>query len=140
MATELFAQILSRAIEESHQPAPPVDLTLDTLVASLNMPLNWITKKITDVKDRMQIEAMYREYQQKGKVIERLPEDDKLVRELIRAWDPIAQKVVWEHETSSGMRGYDGGILSIIPIGSSCGSCSRSRLAAQIALAAPADP
>jgi quinohemoprotein ethanol dehydrogenase len=37
---------------------------------------------------------------------------ENLVRELIRAWDPIAQKVVWEHETSSGMRGYDGGILS----------------------------
>ena len=37
---------------------------------------------------------------------------EKLVRELIRAWDPAAQKVVWEHETSSGMRGYDGGILS----------------------------
>ncbi len=37
---------------------------------------------------------------------------EKLVRELIRAWDPVAQKVVWEHETSAGMRGYDGGILS----------------------------
>jgi quinohemoprotein ethanol dehydrogenase len=36
----------------------------------------------------------------------------KLVRELIRAWDPVAQKTVWEHETSSGMRGYDGGVLS----------------------------
>jgi quinohemoprotein ethanol dehydrogenase len=36
----------------------------------------------------------------------------KLVRELIRAWDPVARKVVWEHETSSGMRGYDGGIMS----------------------------
>ena len=36
----------------------------------------------------------------------------KLVRELIRAWDPAAQKTVWEHETSSGMRGYDGGITS----------------------------
>jgi len=36
----------------------------------------------------------------------------KLVRELIRAWDPVAQKIVWEHETSSGMRGYDGGVLS----------------------------
>lgn len=35
-----------------------------------------------------------------------------LVRELIRAWDPVAQKIVWEHETSSGMRGYDGGITS----------------------------
>lgn len=82
LATELFAQVLSRAIEESHQPAPPVDLTLDTLIASMNMPINWITKKIGDVKDRMQIEAIYREFQQTGKVIERLPEDDKLVREL----------------------------------------------------------
>jgi len=36
----------------------------------------------------------------------------KLVRELLRAWDPVQQKVVWEHETSSGMRGYDGGVLS----------------------------
>jgi quinohemoprotein ethanol dehydrogenase len=37
---------------------------------------------------------------------------DKPVRELIRAWDPVAQKTVWEHETSSGIRGYDGGISS----------------------------
>jgi quinohemoprotein ethanol dehydrogenase len=36
----------------------------------------------------------------------------KPVRELIRAWDPVAQKTVWEHETSSGVRGYDGGITS----------------------------
>jgi quinohemoprotein ethanol dehydrogenase len=36
----------------------------------------------------------------------------KLVRELIRAWDPVTQKLAWEHETSSGMRGYDGGVLS----------------------------
>jgi quinohemoprotein ethanol dehydrogenase len=38
--------------------------------------------------------------------------DVKLVRELLRAWDPIAQKTVWEHETSSGVRGYDGGVMS----------------------------
>lgn len=37
---------------------------------------------------------------------------DKLVRELIRAWDPVAGKTVWEHETSTGMRGYDGGVMS----------------------------
>jgi quinohemoprotein ethanol dehydrogenase len=35
-----------------------------------------------------------------------------LVRELLRAWDPVAQKIVWEHETSSGIRGYDGGAMS----------------------------
>jgi quinohemoprotein ethanol dehydrogenase len=37
---------------------------------------------------------------------------EKLVRELLRAWDPIAQRTVWEHETSSGVRGYDGGVMS----------------------------
>jgi quinohemoprotein ethanol dehydrogenase len=35
-----------------------------------------------------------------------------LVRELLRAWDPVSQKIVWEHETSSGIRGYDGGAMS----------------------------
>jgi quinohemoprotein ethanol dehydrogenase len=36
----------------------------------------------------------------------------KPVRELIRAWDPVARRTVWEHETSGGIRGYDGGITS----------------------------
>ena len=36
----------------------------------------------------------------------------KLVREILRAWDPVAQKTVWEQETSSGTRGYDGGVMS----------------------------
>ena len=36
----------------------------------------------------------------------------KPVRELIRAWDPRREKIVWEHETSSGIRGYDGGMMS----------------------------
>ena len=36
----------------------------------------------------------------------------KPVRELLRAWDPVAQKVVWEHETSAGLRGFDGGVMS----------------------------
>jgi quinohemoprotein ethanol dehydrogenase len=36
----------------------------------------------------------------------------KPVRELLRAWDPVAQRTVWEHETSSGILGYDGGVMS----------------------------
>jgi quinohemoprotein ethanol dehydrogenase len=36
----------------------------------------------------------------------------KLMRELLRAWDPLAGRIVWEQETSSGMRGYDGGAMS----------------------------
>src|SRR6516165_9791419 len=37
---------------------------------------------------------------------------DKLLREFLRAWDPVAQKTVWEHETTSGVRGYDGGVTT----------------------------
>ena len=36
----------------------------------------------------------------------------KPVRELIRAWDPVAGKIVWEHQTSAGIRGNDGGVMS----------------------------
>jgi quinohemoprotein ethanol dehydrogenase len=36
----------------------------------------------------------------------------KLLREFLRAWDPVAQKTVWQRETSSGVRGYDGGVMS----------------------------
>ncbi len=36
----------------------------------------------------------------------------KPVRELLRAWDPVAQTTVWERETSAGIRGYDGGVIS----------------------------
>jgi len=34
------------------------------------------------------------------------------VRELLRAWDPVAEKTVWEHVTSQGIRGNDGGVMS----------------------------
>jgi len=44
--------------------------------------------------------------------IKALRKGKKPVRELIRAWDPIAHKTVWEHETSTGIRGYDGGVMS----------------------------
>ena len=35
-----------------------------------------------------------------------------LVREILKAWDPVKERVVWQHTTSSGVRGYDGGVLS----------------------------
>ena len=40
------------------------------------------------------------------------PRPGPLVHEVLRAWDPVGQKVVWEHETSSGYRSYDGGVLT----------------------------
>ncbi|WP_353230857.1 PQQ-dependent dehydrogenase, methanol/ethanol family [Novosphingobium sp.] len=36
----------------------------------------------------------------------------KLVREILKAYDPVTGKVVWQQVTSEGNRGYDGGVLS----------------------------
>jgi quinohemoprotein ethanol dehydrogenase len=35
-----------------------------------------------------------------------------LAREILRAWNPVTGKAVWEVITSSGLRGFDGGIMS----------------------------
>jgi quinohemoprotein ethanol dehydrogenase len=36
----------------------------------------------------------------------------KLVREILKAWDPVRKRVVWQQTTSETDRGYDGGVLS----------------------------
>ena len=36
----------------------------------------------------------------------------KLIREMLRAWDPVKQQVVWEQVTTDGVRAYDGGTMS----------------------------
>ncbi len=43
-----------------------------------------------------------------------LPErkGEKLVREILKAWDPVARRVVWQQTTSDTNRGYDGGVLT----------------------------
>ena len=36
----------------------------------------------------------------------------KLIREILRAWDPVKQQVAWEQVTTDGLRAYDGGTMS----------------------------
>ncbi len=36
----------------------------------------------------------------------------KPIRELLRAWDPVKEQVVWEQLTTDGVRSYDGGTMS----------------------------
>jgi len=35
-----------------------------------------------------------------------------LLHEMLRAWDPVAERVVWEQETGVGARSYDGGTMT----------------------------
>lgn len=81
-AADAFGHVLDRAIAEAGVPAPEVSLTLDTLMATLNIPAKWITKKLTDAHDRRIVEAMYDELQATGRVEASLPEDDRVIRDL----------------------------------------------------------
>lgn len=80
-ATSGFAAIITKAVEEAGTVPPKVHLTLQGYIETLDIPLRWITSKLEDMADRRQVEKMYKEYQNTGKVIKSLPEDDKVIRE-----------------------------------------------------------
>jgi len=81
-ATEGCAVLFERAIEESGAVPKPVNLSIKGYLATLDIPVQWVLKKIGDVTARSQVASMYKELQATGKVVKRLPEDDKAVRKL----------------------------------------------------------
>lgn len=81
-ATAGFAALVSRAIAEAAVAPPKVNLTLQGYIECLDIPLRWLTARLEDASDRLEVERMYKEYQKTGKVIRTLPDDDKLIRTL----------------------------------------------------------
>ncbi len=79
-AATTFGMVLQRAIDEAAVEAPEVSLTLDTILATLKLPVRVLQKQLADVADRRLVERMYDELQATGKVEENLPEDDRAVR------------------------------------------------------------
>lgn len=77
-----FAALISRAVEEAAVAAPKTTLSVRGYLASLKVPIRWISKKLSNAGDRKTVEKMYAEFQKTGKVIKTLPEDDKLIRKL----------------------------------------------------------
>ncbi len=57
---------------------------LETILAGIKVPLRWITQKIHAADQREQIERIYAEFQSTGKVVDNLPEDEKVVAELMQ--------------------------------------------------------
>lgn len=81
-AADGFGHILDRAIAEAGIAAPQVSLTLESVIATLNIPAKWIEKKLTNAEDRAIVQAMYDELKATGKVEHSLPEDDRVIRDL----------------------------------------------------------
>ena len=81
-ATAGFATLMTCAIEEAAVAPPKVNLTIQGYIETLDIPLRWVTAKLSDVADRRQVEKMYAEFQKTGKVVKTLPDDDKAIRRL----------------------------------------------------------
>ncbi len=77
-----FSRILDKAILEASVAPPQVNLTLDTFVAGLGIPMRWVLRKLDDADQLRAVQAAYDELQQTGKVEKNLNEDDREVRAL----------------------------------------------------------
>lgn len=83
-ATQLYAVILERALAEAKVSPPEVSLGLDTVLATLQIPIKLLAKRLADKADRQLVERMYDELKATGTVEVNLPDDDRMVRDLHR--------------------------------------------------------
>jgi predicted flap endonuclease-1-like 5' DNA nuclease len=81
-AADGFARILDRAFVQSAATPPDVELTVETVVAALKIPVRWVEKKLANAEDKAAVRAMYDELNATGKVDKTLSEDDRQVRDL----------------------------------------------------------
>lgn len=82
LATASFHKVLARAINESGAKAPLTFPTLKGVLASIKVPIDWVTNKLADAADRREVKAIFRELQQTGRVEQTLPEENRTVRDL----------------------------------------------------------
>jgi hypothetical protein len=77
----VWARVLERVVVDSGVRPPAVDLSLATVLASIEMPIKWITNRLADGADRSAVKAIYDELHSTGKVEVNLPEECRVVRQ-----------------------------------------------------------
>lgn len=75
-----FACVIDNAIAEAAVAPPKTNVTLQGYLATLDIPIQWVLRKMEDANERATVEAMYAEYLASGKVISTLSHDDRIVR------------------------------------------------------------
>jgi len=94
-ATVGFSRVLEQVFEESGARPPRTVPIVHGVLASLKTPLYWLARNLDDYRDRELVEAMYAELQERGEIVETMPEDDRVVgrmyeREVLK--DPRRQQ------------------------------------------------
>ncbi|RCS41157.1 DUF4332 domain-containing protein [Bremerella cremea] len=99
-----IARILERAFDEAAVALPRVLLVAETVLATIEMPIQWVTNRIENQEQAERIRQMFREYQKTGKVERNLPEDVRAVRDELLAEQ---NQVPEETEQSEQYEGYN---------------------------------
>lgn len=79
-AISSFACVMDNAIAEAAVAPPKTNVTLQGYLATLDIPVQWVLRKMEDAGERAVVEEMYAEYQASGKVVATLAHDDRIVR------------------------------------------------------------
>ncbi len=77
-----FSRVLERIFDEADVEPPKTGVTLAGYLASLTIPMTWVTRKLSDSKDRKVVKAMFDEFEKNGRVDKTMPADDRQVRKL----------------------------------------------------------
>ena len=77
-----YARLLDRIISETGATPPNTSISLLGVLAQATVPIFQITRKMKNSRERAVVTAMFREFEQSGKVLKTLPADDRAVRQL----------------------------------------------------------
>lgn len=79
LTTTTWAKTLARIADQTQSDIPKFSLTLTTLLATIDMPLAWIVRRVSDASEQGAVKAILKEYEATGTVRRNLPAEIKKV-------------------------------------------------------------
>ncbi|HAC92468.1 MAG TPA: hypothetical protein DCF63_17840 [Planctomycetaceae bacterium] len=83
LAIHGWAGVLTRLADETTKQLPNVSLTMASLLATIDKPLAWLVRRISDSSERRAVQAVFQEFQKTGTVVKHLSAEVKAVRAAI---------------------------------------------------------
>lgn len=76
-----WAKVLSKLADDTTSELPEVSHSLTSFLATIDMPLAWIVRNISDIGERRAVKKIFREIEATGTLRRNLPTEIKVVRE-----------------------------------------------------------
>ncbi len=84
LAIQGLSAVFTRLADETVAQLPQLSLTMTSLLATVDMPLAWIVRKISDSKERRAVEAILKEFEKTGTLKRNIPAEIAVVEKAKR--------------------------------------------------------